>query len=238
MVGIINVFVKKYNILLWGIFTAIKAVISFPFFFSKGFSKDIVSYLTIAYSEHNNSFFYILLFYLSPCIVMLAALISQKRPICEEYYYTRVPYRSYVAWGKIVTTIIAVSSLQIVDTFTTTFLFCFFGGTFNIPILFLLTLLGKLIMPRVLLALILLLSSMLPVNMMVLFTVMTGIILGEITIKKAPILLFWIHSLDFTKCNAYTVSILVTMCILLIIIIVRRENTRDIISQGEVEKNE
>lgn len=201
--------------------------------------NSLSAYIVCAYFPGGGSLLYILIFYLSYGLPMMATLTFLKHALCEEYYYTRVENRVSIAAARLLASAAINGAILLVELCG----LCLWISIFhNKELLYdvgaMAGVVGALLLPRLTFAFLLVLCSILKYNLIIIFTILTGILFSGVLVR-APIfevaVLRWFDVSKMTSRIAAAESIL---AVLLVCAILYADQKRDISMQEDIEKND
>ena len=195
--------------------------------------------LTICLCGYTGNLIYIAAYVILALLPTIASLFFLKKGICEEYYYVRVSSKRSVTWARIGVIIRLTMLMELFQLLTLT------GAALVHKILplradtvkLIFVFWGKLVLPRIVLSLFLYLWISLSEEPIVFCDIAVLIITLE-RIVKGAMPDTWITSLDVTQIGKPEIWINILLTLICITILTTLESKRDVISEGDMEKNE
>ena len=195
--------------------------------------------LTICMCGYTGNLIYIAAYVILALLPTIASLFFLKRGICEEYYYVRVSSKKSVLWARIGVIIRLTMLMELFQLLTLTGAalvhktFLLHADTIKLLFVFW----GKLVLPRIVLSLFLYLWISFSKEPIV-FCGITVLIITLERIMKGAMPDTWITSLDITQIGKQEVLLNILLTLIVITLLTTLESKRDVISEGDMEKNE
>lgn len=133
----------------------------------------------ILFSPNAISLFHAIVYELSFGLPVLFTITFLQHPLCKEFYYTRIRKRSSVAWAKILT-VTGIGGASVCTMVIASSVLYFWNCGIFPGLLPVCREIAMLLVPRIGLALFFVLSEQLHWNLILEFTVLTGIIVGGV----------------------------------------------------------
>lgn len=223
-----------YNILSFG--WAALAFWAYRDFLSGSMAEEFIC----MYMPNRGSLLYIMIFYLSYGLPMMAMLTYLKHPLCEEYYYTRIENRFTIVIAKILALTVINGAILFVEL--STLHLCIFAFPTSVRCVYdfkaMASVVGALLLPRLTIALLFQLCSVLKGNLILTFTILTGMIFSGVLVNTDIFKAMVLQWFDVSAMANGLAVVEAIFAVVLICAILYIDQKHDISMQEDVEKND
>jgi len=234
-----RLFMKQAGVVKWCVCAGAWGAGLWWLYGAKTVGRAAEDVLTICLCGYTGNLIYIAAYVILALLPTIASLFFLKKGICEEYYYVRVSSKRSVTWARIGVIIRLTMLMELFQLLTLT------GAALVHKILplradtvkLIFVFWGKLVLPRIVLSLFLYLWISLSEEPIVFCDIAVLIITLE-RIVKGAMPDTWITSLDVTQIGKPEIWINILLTLICITILTTLESKRDVISEGDMEKNE
>jgi len=234
-----RLFMKQAGVVKWCVCAGAWGAGLWWLYGAKTVGRAAEDVLTICLCGYTGNLIYIAAYVILALLPTIASLFFLKKGICEEYYYVRVSSKRSVTWARIGVIIRLTMLMELFQLLTLT------GAALVHKILplradtvkLIFVFWGKLVLPRIVLSLFLYLWISLSEEPIVFCGIAVLIITLE-RIVKGAMPDTWITSLDVTQIGKPEIWINILLTLICITILTTLESKRDVISEGDMEKNE